>query len=171
MKTAFVAGALVAGGAFWFWHEANAPGPVPSDDLVVQLAEDEWGGKDCYSPLHAWPCVVTQDIRLDYTERDLEPRDSGEPFRRCFDVYLNVETTAFDYSIGGAANPRTYAEAPEPLGMCADVSYLFGSADETESWIFTPVSEDDDWSGPIVKELRDLLCASPPAYAAYDCPA
>lgn len=168
MKAAVLLAALVAAGAIWFWQQATKDGPVPNDALAVELAEEAFGGKHCGANMQSWPCVDVREVQLNKSEIDYTPRESGEAYRRCFRVYISIENTAWDYSVGGPATPRTYAEVPDAGDLCGEISHFFGDEEDPKSWRFTP--ENEEWADVVVEGIRRALCSSPPQFARYPCP-
>lgn len=169
MNLRVVAALAVAGVlAYWGWQQFVSPQPVPADEVTTQLAQEEWGSGFCYDHETQWPCVIPTDISLDKSDADYEARDRGTPYRRCFDIRLQIETTHWDYSYGGPSDPRTYMAATEPARACANVTYFTGNPDSAGAWSFTP-TDDPPWFSETVQALHSLLCASPPADAAYNC--
>lgn len=154
--------------AYWVWGAFFADGPVPSDQLVEQLAEDDWGSGFCYDHDTQWPCIIPTRIVVDRSDSDYEARDKGTPYKRCFQIYAQVESTPWNYSYGGPSEPRTYIEATKPLTACADVTYFGGDADQTSSWSFTP-TDDPPWYSDTVDALHKVLCGTQPYGAQYNC--
>lgn len=160
--------AIIGVVAWWGWHRFLADGPLPMNHIAVQLANEEWGSGYCSDRETQWPCVIPTNIDLDRSDIDFDAKDRGEPYRRCFFIHVQVETTRWDYSYGGPSEPRTYMTAPEPAHACADLSYVTGDSDSPSSWSFIPM-DDPPWYGETLDGLAELLCTNPPSDAAYNC--
>lgn len=140
----------------WGYTRITAPGPVPSENVLVDLARDEWSPGFCGSGEYKWPCLVVTDIRLDRSDMDWEPRDTGEDYRACFDIDVQVETTRWDYAENAPSEPRTYVDARGPLHQCADVHYFTGDDEDASAWSFVPIGL--DWWKESTQALLDVLC-------------
>lgn len=146
----------------WGYTQVTAPGPVPTGDILVDLAHENWGRGHCGSGEYKWACLLITEIKLDRSSVDWEPRDKHEDYRACFDISVQVETTPWDSAQGVPSDPRTYIEASEPLRQCADVHYFAGDEDEVSAWVFTPVGR--DWWKETSEALLNLLCANVEGY-------
>ena len=163
-----VAGVL----ALWGWNQFLTHSPPLSDEVATQLAQDEWDARFCYDHETEWPCIVTTNVSLDRSDDAYvffgdEEKSRGAPYRRCFDLNFQVETTRWNYTYGGPDEPRTYVGSPEPVHVCANVTHDGGTSENPESWRFR--SSDRFWYSEYVDALHRRLCASPPSGATYSC--
>lgn len=163
--------AVAAALGIWGWsHFSHAP--ALSDNVATQLAQDEWDTRFCYDHETEWPCIVSTDVSLDrsdyaYVYVGDEEKKRGESYRRCFDIDFQFETTRWNYTFGGPSSPRTYADTPEPVHVCANITHDSGDPETPDSWRFR--SSDRFWYNEYVDKLHAALCANPPADAPYSC--